>query len=330
MMAFAGVVLSTLPAPPTPPTPPQLVALPVPTPSIPSILPSPTASSSAGAPQASAPPTAVPNTGQSGSAAPAAGVPPDHGPAARVPIPFTAIYVSSPLDVALIGALVTLPLLLALWLFLLLRTADHARRARDAETRLLLAADLGVHPRDLGSVSTKALFDLREKAAFDELTGVLRRAVGIGVAEQEIARARRLKAPLTVAFIDVDDLKDANEKSGRAAGDEMLRALVQALKAGLRAQDVLFRYGGDEFVSILPDTRANAARAALGAIQAEAAKSGIRFCIGIAELAKSDDVVSLFARADRDLYEFKTNRGEIVPFPATEAQNRTQDSLTAN
>ena len=80
----------------------------------------------------------------------------------------------------------------------------------------MLAADLGLHPRDLASMSTRSLFDLREKSAFDELTGVLRRAAGVAAAEREMARARRHSTPLTVAFIDVDGLKEANDARGHA------------------------------------------------------------------------------------------------------------------
>jgi len=61
----------------------------------------------------------------------------------------------------------------------------------------------------------------------------------------------------------------------------------------------------------------------------EAAKAGIRFCSGVAELRKSDDVVSLFARADGDLYEFKANRGEIVQLPPPDKQGEKQRTVTA-
>jgi len=246
-----------------------------------------------------------------------------------VPIPFTAIYVSSPLDIALLVAVAALPLLFGIWLLVFGRTFAEARRRRDAQVRLILAADLGLHPRDLTSMNTKALFDLREKAAFDELTGVLRRAAGVSMAEREIARARRHNTALTVAFIDVDGLKEANDAEGHATGDALLRALAQALREGMRGEDIILRYGGDEFVCVLPDTTARAARLKLGAIQDEAALQGVRFCAGLAQLQRGDDVVSLFARADGDLYDFKVRRGEIVPLPARPGDTAARDTVTA-
>ena len=253
--------------------------------------------------------------GSAGTAAAPAGNPPS-----GITIPLTTIFVSSPLDIALLGALITLPLLFGIWLLLFGRTFRAARRVRESQVRLMLAADLGLRPRDLLSMSTKALFNLREKSAFDELTGVLRRAAGISVAEREMARARRHNTPLSIAFIDLDGLKKANDRKGHAAGDTLLRGLSQALKDGLRAEDAVMRYGGDEFVCVLPDTEARGARAKLGRIQIRAAKSGIRFSVGVAQLQRNDDVVALLARADRDLYELKSNRGEIVPLPKRQSR----------
>jgi diguanylate cyclase (GGDEF)-like protein len=335
-IGFATLPLPPLPAPSLPAVLPAVrvvvPALPIATPLLPA-----TATPGAQAPAS----TPDPQSGGTGNPDRGVGALSPSGPSGSIgsspagntnpgfPIPFTTIFVSSPLDIALLGALATLPLLLGIWLLLFSRTFREARRRRDAQVRLILAADLGLRPRDLTSMSTGALFNLREKSAFDELTGVLRRAAGIAAAEREIARARRHNTPMTIAFIDVDGLKEANDTTGHASGDALLRGLARALKDGLRAEDVILRYGGDEFVCVLPETAARAARLKLDDIRAEAARHRIRFSSGVAELRKFDDVVSLFARADRELYDFKSKRGEIVQLPKKGGRSDRDRSVTA-
>lgn len=242
-------------------------------------------------------------------------------PPSKVTIPFTSITLSSPLDVALAVSLAALPLLVGIWFLVFGRTWTEARAARDARLRLALAQDLGLRPRELVSLSTKALFKLREQAAFDDLTGVLRRAAGIAAAEHEIARARRNKTPLTVAFLDLDGLKQINDGRGHAAGDKLLKGLASGLKAGLRGQDVVLRYGGDEFICVLPDTPGDAAREKLRQIQAQLAPAGIKFSIGLVQLDRSDDVVSVLGRADSSLYEAKARRSSVVNLRSDTPQN---------
>src|SRR5438309_1520093 len=287
-LAAAGYLGVPVPPVPIPSLHPAPVALP--SPSLPAVVATPSLPAITALPT-QIPATAAPTLGASGGGSLPAGNAgktagatnrPTANPSRGIAIPFTAIYVSSPLDIALLGALVTLPLLFGIWLLLFGRTFAEARRARDAQVRLMLAADLGLHPRDLASMSTRSLFDLREKSAFDELTGVLRRAAGVAAAEREMARARRHNTPLTLAFIDVDGLKEANDARGHAAGDAMLRGLTAALKEGLRAEDVVLRYGGDEFVCVMPGMAVRDARAKLSDIQDGAAAVGIRFCVGLA------------------------------------------------
>ncbi|HLZ78975.1 MAG TPA: GGDEF domain-containing protein, partial [Sphingomonas sp.] len=323
-VAAAGIFLG-----PIPPPVPDVPVVNAPLERVTSVLP--TAVPTLPATVVASAPTAIPTgqlpdvapPAQAGTSAPASGAPAaptsnlqaphaTETPRPGLPIPFTSIVISSPLDVALVGAIATLPLLLAIWLFLAARTLVEAKRARDSQVRLTLAADLGLRPRELLSISTKALFKLREQSAFDELTGTLRRAAGISIAERELARAQRHHAPLTIAFVDVDGLKEANDRKGHLAGDRLLRGVAQALKSGLRAQDMLLRFGGDEFICVLPDTTAEAGRAKLREVQSEAVRSGMRFTFGLAQLERGDDIVSLLARADRELYDFKARRGEIV------------------
>ncbi|HVD00349.1 MAG TPA: GGDEF domain-containing protein [Candidatus Dormibacteraeota bacterium] len=199
---------------------------------------------------------------------------------------------------------------------------DHtARSVRDA-----LAERLGLDPRDLGTVSADAatralanlnltlerLHQLEEAAIMDELTGVYRRGHGMMILTRELRRAFRSPDDrLVVAFIDVDGLKRFNDSKGHAAGDRLLKELTEALAKRLRSHDIVFRYGGDEFVCILPGANLDGAAPIFDAVVESFFESGPErsFSVGLAELQEGDTPESLVARADAALYEARSRAG---------------------
>ena len=210
---------------------------------------------------------------------------------------------------ALAAALAALPLLSAIWIAAFLRIAAIIRRRLAANTYLALAAELGIAPVRLAGLLPRELALLREKVAFDELTGIMRRAGGLATLDREISRARRRRAPLSISFIDVDGLKSVNDARGHAAGDALLKDTADVLHGRLRAEDAVFRYGGDEFCCILPDADLAAARRIFDEALIAARARGGSFSVGLAQLSDDDDRASLLARADADLYRGRAERG---------------------
>ncbi|WP_279388124.1 GGDEF domain-containing protein [Chromatocurvus halotolerans] len=138
----------------------------------------------------------------------------------------------------------------------------------------------------------------------DPLTGVLLRRAGFAALSRDIARARRTNIPLVVCFIDVDHLKTVNDGQGHAAGDQMLLNVASTLRSRLRASDLIFRYGGDEFVCIFPDSDSSFGELRLAQVNEELARcpSPASVTAGFAELRPEDSSEDLVARADSELY----------------------------
>lgn len=105
----------------------------------------------------------------------------------------------------------------------------------------------------------KTLESERELARRDPLTGALNRRSFFDLGEYEINRSRRYDLPLTVAYIDLDNFKLVNDQLGHKVGDELLITVVSTIRANMRRSDVLARFGGDEFVIMLPETSGDAA-----------------------------------------------------------------------
>jgi len=93
---------------------------------------------------------------------------------------------------------------------------------------------------------------LQQESIRDPLTGLFNRRYMVETLHRELARARRAEEALAVIMADVDHFKRLNDSFGHDTGDEALRVVAAALQAGVRSEDVVCRYGGEEFVIILP------------------------------------------------------------------------------
>ncbi len=98
-------------------------------------------------------------------------------------------------------------------------------------------------------------------ATVDPLTGIANRQAILGCVDEELARAARYRHPLCVILVDLDHFKRLNDSHGHAAGDLVLRHVGGLLAANVRATDMAGRYGGEEFLIVLPETDVDAAAA---------------------------------------------------------------------
>jgi diguanylate cyclase (GGDEF)-like protein len=155
-------------------------------------------------------------------------------------------------------------------------------------------------------------------ARTDPLTGINNRRFLFEIAEREFTVALRYRPPLSLLMFDIDHFKQINDTFGHAMGDQVLQQVTQAICAEIRSADLVGRYGGDEFVVLLPHTSAQDAlplaeriHASLAAIQIETDKGllGVTVSLGIAQTihktSESDTVEALFLRADQVMYAAK-------------------------
>lgn len=154
----------------------------------------------------------------------------------------------------------------------------------------------------------KALLEL---ARHDPLTGLLNRAAFDARLNEEFLRARRHGRELALVMFDVDGFKAVNDRLGHPAGDRVLIAVARALQSSFRQSDGVFRYGGDEFVAICPETSGAAIENVLQRLQSrlqtiDSETGGISLSWGIADLtAEISNTTHLLTLADEGLYECK-------------------------
>jgi diguanylate cyclase len=148
----------------------------------------------------------------------------------------------------------------------------------------------------------------------DQLTGALNRRGLDEALAREIARAERAGTALCAALIDIDDFKRINDSFGHQVGDIVLVHLVAIVKETIRTNDLLGRYGGEEFLLLLPESRIDEATAVLARLQRELAEKSIswghhklvvKFSAGVASRRAGEAEAALVERADQALYQAK-------------------------
>ena len=161
----------------------------------------------------------------------------------------------------------------------------------------------------------EALREVEENSRRDAMTGLYGRQYFMEQAKKEFSRAKRYNTSFSILLIDLDHFKNINDTYGHLAGDEVLQSFAERMSATLRNVDLAGRYGGEEFVLLLPSTDLEGAATVAERIRAVAAdykvptSSGelpISCSVGVAQFSQTDsDLNGLLERADKALYVAK-------------------------
>jgi len=196
------------------------------------------------------------------------------------------------------------------------RSVLEVQWSRSAPVSTETLAFCGASADQAGMALTNACLyaDAQVRAEQDALTGVLNHTAVVAALDRELLRARRYRRPCALVFLDVDHFKEVNDTYGHLAGDAALRAIAMVLRATLRGADVAGRWGGEEFVVILPETDREAARTTAEHLRAAVAdvtrnqdQYGPLTCsLGAAVYPDdADDRDTLVALADHAMYTAK-------------------------
>jgi diguanylate cyclase (GGDEF)-like protein len=149
--------------------------------------------------------------------------------------------------------------------------------------------------------------EIYELAVLDSLTGLYNRRYAEKRLTDEIARTQRRRLPFTVILLDLNDFKQVNDTFGHAAGDSLLKAFAERLSKATRGSDVCARYGGDEFLVLLPECRPQDVQFVLKRlddikIDVGGGMQSIAYSAGCADYDPGESAEEVLKRADADLY----------------------------
>ena len=151
------------------------------------------------------------------------------------------------------------------------------------------------------------------QASHDKLTGLYNRNKFDEIYSKEIKRAKRYSNDLSIILFDIDNFKQINDKYGHPIGDEVLKEIANITLTSVREQDITVRWGGEEFLVLLPQTNllgavtvANKIRSSLEMHPLTSSVLKMTASFGVAQLQESDDEITLISRSDKLLYEAKS------------------------
>jgi diguanylate cyclase (GGDEF)-like protein len=163
--------------------------------------------------------------------------------------------------------------------------------------------------------------EMTHMAITDSLTSIMnRRGITVGLLDA-MAQAERYRMPLTVAMADIDHFKEINDTYGHEAGDRVLKDIAALLADALRMPDKVGRYGGEEFLIVLPHTGLVPGRKIVERIRASVSKTNfdlgakkarLTISIGVTQFKPGEDLEQLMSQADKALYDAKKGGRNLV------------------
>jgi diguanylate cyclase (GGDEF)-like protein/hemerythrin-like metal-binding protein len=199
----------------------------------------------------------------------------------------------------------------------------HAQALRVQDSTMLMITDAPTPAQDAELERLRGrIAELEKTSATDHLTGAWNRAHLDRVIESELSRSIRFRQPLSLILLDIDHFKRINDTHGHQAGDAVLRELVTVVRGSIRTADVLFRWGGEEFVVLAASTGYRNAQVLAEKLRAAVAAHDfpgigtVTISLGVAEHTGGESAAAWFSRLDAALYAAKDggrNRAVIDP-----------------
>jgi diguanylate cyclase (GGDEF)-like protein len=196
-------------------------------------------------------------------------------------------------------------------LIALYNSAAKAFTEEDAQVAELFSSQVAI-----ALDNSRKVEQMEKQAVTDELTSLYNRRAFFLTGEREIGRARRYRRPLALIFFDIDDFKKVNDAHGHLVGDQVLQVLTKLVTRTTRATDIVCRYGGEEFIVLMPEANREEGLAMAERLRQEISRMTVvttagtltlTVSLGVAELGPEEDenLGALIARADRAMYQAK-------------------------